>query len=56
MVKRILRALGAEDYALLLGVCLVGVGTGIEYGVGFGLLSVGALCTAYGVWITERSR
>ncbi len=44
----------AEDVALVLGVALVGIGTGLEYGLGFGLMTVGTLAVAYGVWITER--
>lgn len=44
----------AEDLALALGTLLIGVGTGTAFGFSFGLLAVGALMVAYGVWITER--
>lgn len=54
MVKGILRALGAEDVALLLGTLMLGAGAGIRFGYPIGLMVVGALAVVYGVWITER--
>lgn len=44
----------AEDVALAGGVIAVGVGAGLSFGAGYGLMSAGALSVAYGVWITER--
>lgn len=46
----------AEDLALLFGTCAIGIGAGIAFGAGYGLIAAGAIAVAYGVWITERGR
>ena len=51
-----LLAAHAEDIALLVGVILLGAGAALKFGAGVGLMTVGVLAVAYGVWITERSR
>jgi len=44
----------AEDLALLVGSTLLGIGAGGAFGWPAGLMVVGALLVAYGVWITRR--
>jgi len=54
--RRRLRVLAdnAEDISLAIGTLLVGLGSGAAYGWPYGLMAVGVLAVAYGVWITER--
>ena len=42
----------AEDVALSVGALFVSVGVGIAFGYAFGLIALGVLLIAYGVWIT----
>lgn len=46
----------AEDIALATGTVLCGVGAGVAFGVGIGILVFGALVVAYGVWITTSNK
>ena len=43
----------AEDVSLGLGSVCIAIGTGIAFGYGFGLIALGVLMVAYGVWITR---
>lgn len=45
-----------EDLALASGALMLGAGVGMQFGVAFGLMAVGALLVAYGVWITTGRR
>lgn len=44
----------AEDIALSVGALALSVGIGLGFGFAFGLIAVGILAIAYGIWITER--
>lgn len=46
----------AEDIALTVGALMLAVGAALLFGAPAGLLTLGALLVAYGVWITERRR
>ena len=45
-------ATNAEDVALAVGTLCVSAGVGLAFGYPFGLIAFGAICIAYGVWIT----
>ena len=44
----------AEDLALAIGATALSAGIGLEFGYPCGLIALGAIALAYGVWITER--
>ena len=46
----------AEDIALVVGCALFVIGAGGAFGWPYGVMVVGILAIAYGVWITERTR
>lgn len=44
----------AEDMSLAAGSLVLAIGSGAAFGWPYGLMTLGALLVAYGVWITER--
>jgi len=43
------------NVALLVGLVLVGIGVGVEFGVGFGLLAAGALIVCLTVYVQRTA-